>query len=529
MRHSRASWIERTRQRRGPASAGAFTPGLLPERCLSPVAALHAAAETVVKLVAQCPVVVQHEPDASLCHPEDRIVNLDGRTLVGSPPNLASAERLIGLAAHEGAHVRMTEMLPRGANTLQRFLHNVIEDERIECEIARLHPALAPPLVVLRRGLGEPPAEQALHPLALIFLLIRAPARISPALWEQSSELLESVMRVLDPFPASPSEVLAAVRNIILCLPEELRDVDPPPSLLVLAHQRFDGRRTADDPRQHRIGRGLHPQRPDELAPYPAVRWVDAEPRPRSYEELRVTVAAEARRLADRIAMCLPHGRGSARRRGRFDRRRLPAARTDGRLFSQPHAPHGSVALALIVDLSSSMRRGGSARIAQRLAVLLAETIAALPGSLLYAYGHNADVRGEPLTCITRFAAPAHGGTPTLGRLCFGGNNRDAHAIAEIQTDLARRHRGRRGRRMTILISDARPNASGFRGAPAVHETHDAIESLERSWGPAFFLTTEYSPRATSLASGPRIPFSLDSPVDGLARFFEIVLSQLQS
>ncbi len=258
----------------------------------------------------------------------------------------------------------------------------------------------------------------------------------------------------------------------------------------------------------------------------PEVVWADAKPDPQGYEEVRREVARDAAALAARIGGLLPPRSRPRLRQGRLDRRRLAAFRTDGRVFRGPDRCSERIVLALIVDLSASMR-GESGQVARRISILLSETCAALQNACLYAYGHNADHDGTRHTRITRYATPARGRADALGSLAFAGNNRDAHAIEVIGRDLLLREGPKRTPRLAVLVSDALPNAFQFEGDRAVDATRHAIEWLEQVWGPTMLVATEYSPVARSLVSGPMIPLDLDRPVKGLVRFMEWGLRRL--
>ena len=184
------------------------------------------------------------------------------------------------------------------------------------------------------------------------------------------------------------------------------------------------------------------------------------------------------------------------------------------------------VEVALIIDQSASME-GDSGKLAKRLAILLAEACAQVPGVRLHAYGHNADLDELRHTRITRYATPVRGQAHALGAIDFDGNNRDAHAIELIGHDLLTLGGVRRNSRLALLLSDARPNADGFKGSKAVDATRRAINWLEQVWGPTVLVATEDSPVMHSLVPGPVIPFDLERPAQGLARLVELCLRQL--
>ncbi len=517
------AWIEATERRRGRALRGPFTPGLVPDPCLDPPAALRAAAEALVGLVGERRVAVGQRPGLSYTDFAHMFVNLDGSVLEGDPPSLESAEHLLGIATHEGAHVLLTELPPKKAGRLFHWIHNVIEDERIECEVASSFPALAYPLVVLREKLIRvPPCKPG--PLEALFALVRGPEHLKQAGWAGHEELLLNAMRILEPFPCAPEQVRKAVREIIECLPDGVEQQLPRGP----GHVCTRGRRTANsltdfNRRRSRQGRFRWRGGAGEVGTQPEVVWVDATPDPPHYEEVRREIARDAVALAARLEGLLPRRSQPRLPRGRLDRRRLTRLHTDGRIFRGPDQRPQRLALALIIDLSLSME-GSSARKAQRIAILLAEACAAVPGACLYAYGHNADQDGTRQTRITRYATSAHGRAETLGSLQVGGNNRDAHAIDVIGHDLLAREGAKHTPRLAIVLSDALPNADQFKGNSAVDATHKALEWFEQVWGPTLFWATEPSPVLRSLATGPILPCDPGKPLKGLMLFAEMYL-----
>ena len=504
-------WIEATQRRRGEAVGGSFAPGLLPDRCLDPGGALQAAATAIVTLVGGRRVAISFEPGASYVNLEETHVNLDGSVLEGDPPTLRSAELLVAYAAHEGGHVLTTEMPPEISDSLFLWLHNVIEDERVECEVVRCFPPLGHPLEVLRSDLIRRASWKA-GALETLFALVRVPERLSRLHWRAHKGLLSDAMRILEPFPSTPEEVREAVRRIIECLPDSIREQPLPRKLDLRARLK-----------QKRGFRWRNV--PGGVSPHPEVVWKEASPDPVSYEEVRQEIASDAAALAARLASLLPPRPRSRLLHGQLDRRRFYAWRTDGHIFRGPDARPERLEVALIIDQSASME-GDSSKLAQRLAILLAEACAQVPGVRLHAYGHNADLDELRHTRITRYATPARGHAHTLGAIEFDGNNRDAHAIELIGRDLLTLGGARRNPRLALLLSDARPNADGFKGGEAVAATRRAIGWLEQVWGPTVLVATEDSPVMHSLVPGPVIPFDLERPAQGLARLVELCLRQ---
>ena len=199
--------------------------------------------------------------------------------------------------------------------------------------------------------------------------------------------------------------------------------------------------------------------------------------------------------------------------------------RTDGRVFCGPGTRADRLELALIVDLSASMK-GESAKLAERVAVVVSEACAALPGARLYAYGHNADGGSSPVTRITRFGTSAPGPALPLGSLRFKGNNRDAHAIETIGHDLVALAGPRRGARLALLVSDGLPNAREFKGDAAVRATRGAIEWLDRVWGGTMVFAAGDSPIWHSLVAGPYMRYNPTRLGEGLARLMAWSLSR---
>jgi hypothetical protein len=509
-------WIEETERRR-PGGQQPFELGLVSDRCLDPTAAHWAAVRTVVNFVAGRPVTVVREEGLSYADLSEALVNLDGR--------VSDPERLYGIAAHEAAHLLLTRMLAKNCGRLFRMLHNVIEDERIECEVARRFPALAHPLAIARRELCtelEPNADV----IQTLFALVRAPTHITPANWDAHGKLLLESMEILEPFPSSPGEVEKAVHRIIALLPEHIRKHPPLGRIHVCGRERREdrkghrARRLADLAAKYgRAGGFDWLDEHGEVGTPPPVVWSEAPSDPQRYESIQREVAQEAAALAARIELLLPTRSRDRLPQGRLDPRRLYAWRTDGRVFRGPDSRTERLGVALIVDLSSSMR-GSGGDLARRIAILLSETCALVRGVRLYAYGHNAD-DGAERTHIRRYSTSATGRAFALGSIDFAGNNRDAHAIEAIGQDLLAREGPKRTPRVAILISDARPNARGFKGNSAVAATRRAVEWLEGVWGPAAIVSTKESPVLHKLVPEPLIPYDPNRPVEALTQLME--------
>ena len=519
MNTAQCAWVERTAQARGP-SASPLSPGLVSDTSPDRVAALRAAAEALVMHVGGRSVSVSHEPGPSYTDFGEMRVNLDGSVLEEETVDPDAIERLLGIALHEGGHLLDTELPPKKASSLYRWLHNVIEDERIERKVVHLFPAVAHALARARSDLvRHVPFD--VGPLGTLFLLVRAPHHILDRLWTRHETLLLDVIRILEPFPSDPKKVRAAVRRIIQVLPDDARRLRLPPWLHLCgrgARRRPDEAGEGDPAHAASRGGGFRWQGgAGEVGDQPKVHWTEAPPAAQRYDQVRSVVAPEAAELAARLDSLLPPLPAGRMLQGRLDRRRLHASRTDGRVFRGPGARADRLQLALIVDLSASMK-GESARLAERVAIVVAEACAALPGTRLYAYGHNADGGSSPVTRITRFGTSVSGPALSLGSLRFGGNNRDAHAIEIIGQDLLALAGPRRGARLALLISDGLPNALEFKGDAAVRATRGAIEWLDRVWGGPMVFAVGDSPVWHSLVAGPYMQYDPTRLGEGLAR-----------
>jgi hypothetical protein len=515
------AWIQATGRARGRRGQP-FAPGLVSEACHDRVGVIRGAVESLVAFVGDRPVIVSHDPGLSYTDFREMLVNLDGSVLEKDPESLDKLELLIGIAAHEAGHVFDTEPPPGNAARLFLWLYNVIEDERVEREVARRFPPLTHPLERARRELVRR-VPFNIGPLEAIFLLVRAPKRLSRVEWVAHEALLLDVLRILEPFPSDSRQVRYAVRRILDRLPESFRKFKVPPWVHFCSRGTRRDRGGAEGERGRGRGRGSEFRwqgGPGEVGTRPPVEWTDAAPDAGRYAQFRSLVAGEAAQLAAKLDGLIPPTPRSHAVQGRLDRRRLHASQTDGRIFRGPGSRPDRIVLALIVVLSASMK-GDSAELAQRIAILLSETCAALPGAPLYAYGHNADCGQAPLTRITRYGTPVLGPAHALGSITFGGSNRDAHALEVIGEDLLARVGPRRAPRLAVYISDAKPNAHEFKGDAAVRATRRAIDWLEQAWGPTLYVATDYSPVQRSLAGGPYMSFDSHHPGEGLGRLME--------
>ena len=512
-----AVWIERSRRARGEPSV-AFPVDIVPGGCAAPVPALRAAVTALVGHLVGKPCTVSFRPGSSWADLARGAVNVDGSLLESE--NLAdSVLHALGGAAHEAAHHLYSDPTPVRKSALERLLTNLVDDERIERLLAHEIPTLAHPLAALRRKLLQQPDQDGeVEVLGALFRLVRVPQRLTPDILERHGALLDEALRVLEPFPATPDQVHRAGRRLaVLARARGARAVQAPVELIGCGCARGHSR----DPALHAARHRFHffPDLEAEPGVTPRLRWREAALDPAGYAKLRALVAREASELATALRALRPLERAGGRRHGRLDRRALWRTPLDGRLWTVPDRPRGRLAIALLLDLSGSFA-GLPGERAQRFSVALSEAAQAIPGAQLYVYGHRADVDGSGSTDVLRFATPARGPVTALGRYQTAGNNRDAHAIESIGRDLLRQEANRTGLRLAFVVSDASPNAAGFRGAPALAATRRALHWLGRAWSPPILVAPdEWKDRAQV---GPRRVLRLDQP-DALRRLVALL------
>jgi hypothetical protein len=229
-------WIELTRELRlEPKSPDPLGRGLVSERAWNPESAWRSAACTLLTLVGQRQVSLSFEPGSSLADVRSGMVNLDGKLLESLTTLDDASERLLGVAAHEGGHLAWSARPRRSWTQAFHWVHNVIEDERIERKAAHRFAPLANPLHVARRDLIEINGRDTSF-LAALFTVIRAPERLSQVQWETRKKELLQVISILDPFPATQQAVLRAAAQIVKMIPpQEKKHLPPYPELLELA------------------------------------------------------------------------------------------------------------------------------------------------------------------------------------------------------------------------------------------------------------------------------------------------------
>jgi hypothetical protein len=514
-----ADWIAATRERRGedrPRAAGA--PGLL-DAPANPEAR-RAVAGALVALVGRRPARVTFEGGGSFANLARALVNLDGDVV--SPPSGRERDTdqlLVGLAAHEGGHLLLSQSLPRPRSPLRRWLLNVIEDERVEVEVARRWPTLARALAYTRRELLACEAGTQEF-LAALFHLVRAPEQLSPDLWSAYGPWLTRSIRILTPFPETVDGVVRAVRRLERIVPPEVRAGSIPEvhELVVVDGTDAPGHAGTDARlrrmlRRLRACRGL---RADTLEPAePPVEWVEAVPVPTAYHALAAAVQGDARTLRAALTTATRLERGAVGRTGILDRRRLHAWRFDDRLFRGVRAVPYEITLALLLDLSGSMHPHRATL--QRIAVTISEAARGLPHVRLFVYGHAADGGDAPCTVITRFATPARGAVTTLGDLPRGANNRDGHALEIVARDLNARAPSPRTGRLALHVCDGDPQARGYRGRPAREATRRGIATFRQHFGPLVLVGIDPATGFETLGA-PVLVWHADTFAPALAR-----------
>jgi hypothetical protein len=455
---------------------------------------------------------------------ETHSINLDGSILASADEWSLRAERLLGVAGHEAAHLCWSPRERIPSDPLFRYLNGVLEDERIEALLARRIPVLAHPLHVARRDLlrGANAGEAFLPTL---FTLVRCEQEVESSQWERHDELLQRAIVLLTPFPMTPENLRKAVLRLALLIPPEEHKKIPPPPELTAAAMPGDDQPEAGNLKalvRSRLARKLRlKEEARQCGDWPEVHFRTASAEPEAYHTARSELGAMPAALADRLRAILPRTPQAQQSQGKLDRRRLHAFQYDRRLFrSKPVAPL-SLSIALILDLSSSMT-GNSERIAQRVAVMLSEAIARLPDVDLQIYGHSADRddTGSVTMCtvITRFPTTDAGRSIALGKLGVNGCNRDAHALRVIGEQLLASSGRASRQRIAIIVADGAPHARNFSGDFAIEKTREALLWLESAWGPVLFVATDAVPELRRMVPGPSFRFCIERPVEDLAR-----------
>jgi hypothetical protein len=521
----------RASQRGGPLAASLF--GSIVPNAETSVAA----ARVVLESLGRRSVRLGLEQGISRANLETGEVNLDGGILEADAPWPLRAERLLGVAAHEASHLLWTPLEPFTRDRLFRAIQNILEDERIEARLASERRDFIHPLHVARRDLLSAASHEGYF-LSAFFTLVRCEQRLDPALWGRYQDRLCAVVEALTPFPKTFTEVRFASLAIALQVPPEERDMIPDPELfgaLVAGDASDDSRSLPDFLRHHkRRGRRRRPRPPSsrevgkqsrQLPAWPAVTWSSAENARDGYERVRSDVAARARVLADRLRTLLPRRRAPRQNSGRIDRKRLYASPYSTAIFRAPGSQGPTLAIAILVDLSGSMQ-GRSARIAQQVGVLVSEAARALPDVRLSVFGHRADLEKATGTQMVRFPLNAEGRPLGLGRLPIRGNNRDAHALRELGTELLGSPMLDSRHRIAIVIADGAPSARDFEGDEAIRHTREAITWLDQAWGPVLFIATDDADTLREMVPGASFRFRSGDAVEELSQHLTLTLKR---
>jgi hypothetical protein len=506
-------WIERARDRRREDLAREpFARGIVPDDSLDPIPGWEAAAAALLSLIGERDALVTFTPGTSYVKLPSGVANLDGSVFDAPGPIWDAAERLLAIAAHEGGHRATTAAPPKESTRLFLWLYNLIEDERVECEVAHRFPRLAHPLRIGRHDLigGQ---QEGTGFFEVLFMLVRTPERFSPAQWKAHEMTLLGVMKILDPFPATASQTLRAVSRIIQFIPAEVRGLTPPrfPELLATRREEKEG----PTPRTRRVDSASG-----------TVVWKNGAEDAHGYARVHRSVAPHAAALRKRLYAMIPPCTRKTLRRGSLDRRRLYAWQMDDRLFRGADVSRESLALALVIDLSDAMN-GFSAELAQRLSVMLSEAALGLPGAQVYVYGHTAHADGvRPHTEITRFATPARGPALSLGCLPIGGAACSPKAFRVIGNDLRRIHPSRRSRNFAFLISDWLSESTDDKRAAWIKTMKRTLLWFEQTWGRAIPIATSCDQRIFPLMEEPIIIFDPRNPTPGFLKVINYYIGQ---
>jgi len=486
---------------------------------------LRAVSRALVNFAAGEPVQVEFRRGASFANMATRRVNINGNLLEEAAADPSKIEAFLAHAVHEGGHIFLTRPLAlsdderENDGRLLHWIHNIIEDERIEPGIAAIYPPLASPLRAEREAMHET-APLKWEALEAFFALVRTPDALPAEIWGKHATLLSSAAAILTPFPEDHDGVERATRRILELFPASLRK-----AAREGRWRRLPGGEHLGDDKAVGSRGGWRRMLEDSLggpgeigAGWPELSFREPEPDAVAYEEVRRQVAVDADRVSGAFAAMLP-ARGRQRARtGRLDRRRLHATPYDDRVFRPVEPQILGIDVLLVIDLSSSMR-GDSEEIARRLGITIAEAAMTRSDIRLFVYGHAADIDDSAGTVIFRFATPACGRVNALGRLPVEGNNRDAHAYLEIAADVEAFATRRARARVALLVGDGAPSANDFHGQAAVEATREAIAKLERSWGPVLVMATDHSPVLESLAPRPGAVVEPERAIEGLMAF----------
>jgi hypothetical protein len=164
-------------------------------------ATLRAVSLALANLAAGERVRVGFRPGASYANLQTRRLNVDGNLLEEATADPGKIEPLLAHAIHEGAHIRFTRFVElsdrerKKDGRLLHWIHNIIEDERIEPGIARIYPPLSSALQAERQATREGvPAQWGA--LEVLFALIRRPDTLPQDAWEEHEKILSAAVSV---------------------------------------------------------------------------------------------------------------------------------------------------------------------------------------------------------------------------------------------------------------------------------------------------------------------------------------------
>lgn len=196
------------------------------------------------------------------------------------------------------------------------------------------------------------------------------------------------------------------------------------------------------------------------------------------YNAIYPEIKKVSRKLQDKMMEILQKQEGG-RENGLFIGKKMDKRlyRNDGRIFCKDVLPEDGLdmAVALVIDMSGSMRNNGRIDVAKIAALTLYDFCHALDIPVAV-YGHR--VRGEvELFNFADFKSVDGKDKYRLMGICSGGRNRDGLAYRFVGKQLAEREENTK---LLIMISDGQPNDEGYGGAVARDDLMSAKLMLKK-------------------------------------------------
>lgn len=411
----------------------------------------------------------------------------------------------LGLSTHETAHLLYTDFKVPQKSAFHHTIRNVIEDQRIESLVSDRWPGYGEDLSQARqyyfdhsyraKSFTTDKEEQ----FDCFFKLVRYPKFLEEALVIKHQEILQNIIDILTPFPATFLEVNESAWEIAKLFAREKEDkkedsgkpnssknsIDEVEDILEGIAEKMVDLISCHESKKCK---------PCENIDHPAVEvvlndngdyidqtgtlFIKSAHDDGDFNVMRASVAAQSRVLSNLLKQDNTPKRilNQNLRNGTLDTTKLVDAFLGVENVYQSHEEilvHG-VKIVLLIDESGSMESENKILDAARSAILLNEGVKNVPKSEMFIYGFTSDHQGVE-NYITIYQEPGVDRSRSLGSIKAKSSNRDGVCIYDVA---CRVRRFSNDPMLFFIVSDGSPSANSYYNA--IEHTREMVLKVKR-------------------------------------------------